>query len=307
VSRFRIAVARRAKYLGLRAAAGIVSLLPEWLAYCAAYPVGTFAWAVTPGTRAGVLDNLSHVLAPGTPLSSLDRLSRRVYQNVVRYYVDLLRSPRANVLELRSERLRAEGVEHLEQALAAGRGVIIATVHYGAPEVALQAARAWGLSFFVLTEPIQPPELSEFFLRLRSSHGHRFMPAGLAGSKEALRTLRRGGAVLLVVDRDIQKNGILVPLFGTPARMPTGAVELSRLTGAPIISTVSRRLAGGDVSLVIETALQQQRTGSRTADLESNVARLIARFEPHIRRDPAQWFVLERIWPAAAARSSEET
>jgi lauroyl/myristoyl acyltransferase len=296
VNRILAASATRSKYIGLRAAAAVVPRLPEGVAYGAAGPLGTLAWVLTPRRRAAVLDNLGHVLAPGTPPETLNRVTQSVYQNIVRYYVDLLRSPHADVLRLRRERLHAEGLDHLQTALTAGRGVIIATVHYGAPEVALQAARGWGLSFFVLTEPIQPPELSDLLLRVRSSHGHRFMPAGLPGVKEAVRTLRRGGAVLLVVDRDIQENGICVPFFGFPARMPSGAVELSRMTGAPIVSTVSRRLQGGGVHLVIEPALEQQRTASRSADLKTNVARLIARFEPHIRRDPAQWIVLERIW-----------
>jgi len=47
------------------------------------------------------------------------------------------------------------------------------------------------------------------------------MSVGVSAAKETIRTLRRGGSVILVADRDIQGTGIEVPFFGSPARMPT--------------------------------------------------------------------------------------
>jgi len=290
--------ASRLKYAGFRLAALAVAHLPAWLAYDAAVPIGALAASLTPTRRANVIDNLSHVLVE-SPQPMLLRLSTMVYQSVTRYYVDLFRMPSNRVDDLREKRVRAIGLEHLTRAVAEGHGVIVATMHFGAPEMALQAARAWGLRFVVLTEPLQPPELAELFTRLRSAHGHQLVPAGVGGLKVTLRTLRAGGAVLLVVDRDIQGNGVVVPFFGTHTRMPAGAVELARATGASIIVAVSRRLRDGRTEVVFEPPLALVNTGNRRRDLQANVARLAARFEPHIRRTPEQWLVLDRIWRPA--------
>lgn len=299
-------LANRLKYQGFRVAAFLATHLPEPLAYGAAGPVGTIAATLTPHRRAAVVDNLSHVLGTDATPKRLERLSRAVYRNIVRYYVDLLRSPAVDVARLQRERVRGHGLNHLTNAIADGRGVILATMHFGCPEVALQAARAWGLRFFVLTELVEPPELSRLFERARSSHGHEFMPVGLSAIKQAVRTLRRGGSVLLVVDRDIQRSGVLVPFFGQPARMPTGAVELARLTGAPILVAVSRRLPGGTAEVTVEPRIDLIETGSRETDLRSNLRLLVSRFEPYVHRDPDQWMVLERLWPPTTAAHSNE-
>jgi len=284
------------KYAGFRLAAFAVAHLPERLAYNVALPIGALAASLTPRRRAAVIDNLSHVLV-GSPRPLLARLSTKVYVSVARYYVDLFRAPSNRVDDLRERRIRDVGLEHLTRAVAEGRGVIVATMHFGAPEMALQAARAWGLRFVVLTEPLEPPELAELFTRLRASHGHQLVPAGIGGLKVTLRALRSGGAVLLAVDRDIQGNGVDVPFFGMQTRVPAGAVELARATGAPIIVAVSRRLSDGRAEVLFEPPLVLDDTGDRRGDLQTNVGRLAARFEPYIRRAPEQWLVLERIWP----------
>jgi len=289
-------LANRLKYVVFRLSAGATQHLPARLMYMLAALVGTASFYLSPTKRRAVVSNLRHVLGRDAAAHAIDRNSRAIYRSVASYYVDLLSVPRLNVAQLRSSRVREKGYEHLASALAEGHGVILATVHYGCPELALQAARAWGIEILVLTEPIAPPELSELFDRLRASHGHRFMPAGLAGGREAIRTLRRGGAVLLAVDRDIQGHGIRVPFFDAPAAVPVGAVELARRTGAPIIPAVSHRLADGTALVTLEAAVELVWSDDRRADTVASIRRVLERFEGHIRSDPGQWLVLEPLW-----------
>jgi KDO2-lipid IV(A) lauroyltransferase len=189
-----------------------------------------------------------------------------------------------------------DGHENLVAALARGRGVILATAHYGCPEIALQAALGWGIQLLVLTEPIEPRELSVLFDRARASHGHQFLTVGLNAGKESLRTLRHGGAVLVAVDRDIQGHGIVVEYFGSSARMPTGAVELARRSGASIVPALSHRTSERDAVIELGPPVELIESGDRKADLAENVRRVLERFEGPIRSDPGQWLVLEPLW-----------
>jgi lauroyl/myristoyl acyltransferase len=286
----------RLKYLAYLLAAGAVQRVPLPLAYRIAAFAGTVAFYITPARRRVVVSNLAHVL-PNADVHTLTRTAGSIYRSVALYYVDLLSIPRLNVGALRRTRVREHGYGHLADALAAGRGVIIATVHYGCPEVALQAARAWGIEILVLTEPIEPPDLSALFDRLRASHGHSFVTAGLAGGKQALRVLRRGGAVLLAVDRDIQGHGVEVPFFDALAVMPVGAIELARRTGAAIVPAISHRQADGSAIVTIQRPVELNETGDRHADTVVNVRRVLERFEDPVRADPGQWLVLEPLWP----------
>jgi lauroyl/myristoyl acyltransferase len=284
------------KFQSYRVALALVGCLSDKLADRFAVSLATAAFLLTPKRRAIVRANLRQVMGPQSSEPELNRLAARIYQTVARYYVDLLSTPRFDVQALRDNRVRQEGYEHLRDALNAGQGAIVATVHYGCPEMALQAARAWNLRFLVLIEAIEPPELAALFAKLRGSHQHRFEPAGLAGVKAAIRTLRGGGAVLLAVDRDIQGHGACVPFFGRPARIPLGAAELARLTGAPILPAISRRLPNGQAFVTIEAPLEMAKTADARADAEDTTARLIQRFEPYIRSDPGQWLVLQPLW-----------
>jgi KDO2-lipid IV(A) lauroyltransferase len=285
----------RLKYAVYKMAALAVQHLPGMVSYAVAGFAGRAAYFLTPSRRRAVAANLRHVLGPNAEQAEIQRTTLSIYQSVARYYVDLLSVPRLDVGRLRHSRIHVEGYEHLSRALEQGTGVILATVHYGCPELSLQAARAWGIEILVLTEPLDPPELSKLFDRLRASHGHRFLTASLTGAKEAIRTLRRGGAVLLAVDRDIQGHGIEVPFFGVPARMPLGAVELSRRAGSPIVPAISRRLKSGSAVITLGPPIQLQADKQRS-DTATNVARVLKEFEAPIRADPGQWLVLERLW-----------
>jgi lauroyl/myristoyl acyltransferase len=286
---------RTLKFAFLRAGATAVPRVPASVAYALAAYAGTLAYMVSSHSRRAVTDNLRHVLGPTATSTELARTTRRIFRSVARSYVDLLASRAADVDALRRGHVRVEGYANLTAALAAGHGVILASVHYGCPEIPLQAARAWGLHFLVLTEPLEPPRLSELFIRLRASHGHQNVPVGFAGLKQAIRTLRRGGIVLLLVDRDIQGTGLRVPFFGAEAALPPGAVELSRATGARIVPVLSRREDRGSV-VTIQPELPLVCTADGAADLRANLTALIQRFEPQIRADPGQWLVLQPLW-----------
>lgn len=279
-----------------RLGAAVIPSLPLSTSYALAAVAGALAARIAPQQRRAVISNLQHVIGTDAGPALVSKLATSVFQTVARYYVDLLDTPALDVQELRRHRVRTEGYDFLQQALAAQQGVILATIHYGCPEVALQAARAWGLRFFVLTEPLDPPQLSSLFTRLRASHGHQFMSVGMEGLKEAVRTLRKGGAVLLVVDRAIQGHGAVVPFFGLPAFMPTGAADLAARTHASLIPVVSRRMQDGTTIVTMQPPLILVKSSDRVADASQNTGALMQRFESVIRSDPGQWLVLESLW-----------
>jgi lauroyl/myristoyl acyltransferase len=70
-----------------------------------------------------------------------------------------------------------------------------------------------------------------------------------------------------------------------------------------VLPLLTRRIALDRFEAVIEPPLELVRTGDEAADRRRNTERLIQRFEPYLRRDPSQWFVLqEPIWSEDRAR-----
>lgn len=285
----------RWKVWGLKAAVRIAGLLPARLAYGVAGLAGGLAYRLRPGTRAGVQDNMRHVMGGEAGSEAIEAAAREAFRNVARYYVDLARLPRMKLQERIGKDVRLHGFDILEGAIAEGHGVIVATAHFGNPELGVQVGAVLGLDILILAEPLQPPAFAETMRDLRSVFKPRYEDVSFGAVANAIRHLRKGGVLAITCDRDIQANGTPLPFFGTPTRMPLGAVELAQRTGATIVPGYCVRSAAG-FDLYFEPPLELCRTADARTDAKVNARRLLERAEAWIASDPGQWMVLERIW-----------
>jgi len=285
------------KYLLFLFSVHVLGRLPTRVLYGLTDLGAELAYIVSSRVRQNVWDNMRHVMGPDTPKGELRRAARQVFRNSARYYADLIRRPHLNIQRFFERQLVYHGFdEHLVPALKEGRGVVMASGHFGNAELVVQGLLPLGVRALALTEPLNPPALSRLVDRLRSAAGHAFLPVSLTNVKAALRYLRAGGLVALMCDRDIEGRSIRVPFCDAPASMPVGAVELAMRTGAAIVPTFAHRRNGNRYEVFVEPPLELTRTGDHRADLEANVSRLLKRFEPHLRADPGQWTVLEPVW-----------
>ncbi|HKZ51190.1 MAG TPA: lysophospholipid acyltransferase family protein [Dehalococcoidia bacterium] len=284
------------KYIAFLAGVHIFSRLPIAIGYRLGEWVADIAFLLHRPLRRAVADNMRHVLGPEAARGLVRRMAREVFRNAARYYVDMVRLPRIKPQELLERRITIHGYEHLEGALAQGRGVIIASAHFGNPEMAVQVALAKGIPVTVLTEPLKPPIISRLLDGLRSCHGQDFLPVSRASIKKALGVIRGGGVIALACDRDVQGRSIPVPFFGAPALMPTGILELAMRTGAAVIPVFSCRRPKGRYEIFIEPPLALVNMGRSHEDLRAGVTALLSCLEGYVRREPGQWTVMEQVW-----------
>jgi lauroyl/myristoyl acyltransferase len=292
------------RYAAFHAALWLCGVLPRRLIYAVAAVIALAAWVVNAPARRICADNVRQALGPTATAARVRRCVLGCFRAATYYYADLGRTPRMDPSTFFERNLRLSGFEHVEQAVAQGRGVIIATIHYGNPEYVAQSVSARGYHFLALTEPLKPRALAKLFQELRDSQGQQFVEVGMAGMKATLRHLKQGGIVCIICDRDIQGTGEDVLFFGKRARIPSGAIDLARHTGAVILPAVTRRRGLDCFDLYVQPPFELQREGRWQEDRRRNTESLIQRFEPYLRRDPSQWTVLEeRIWDADAPPS----
>jgi KDO2-lipid IV(A) lauroyltransferase len=247
--------------------------------------------------RNATRSNARHVLGPGASDAEVDRVARQMARNTGRYYADVVGLRGMDIKTFYERELTLIGLEHVQEAQRQGRGVVMASAHYANPEFATHALAAVGMHVFALVEPLQPPEMNDLMYGLRRHHGHHFEPASFKGVKSAMDWLRKGGILCILVDRDIQKHGIEVEFCGAKARFPTGAVDLAIRTNSVLIPGWCRRLDGFKIEAALGPPLDLIRTGNNDEDLRINTERLLKLFEQHLKKDPGQWSVLDRIWP----------
>jgi KDO2-lipid IV(A) lauroyltransferase len=282
------------KVASLSWAVSLGSIVPRPVQYFLARLLGDFAYTVRKGSRADVEDNMRHVLGPNASKAQVRKYTREVFRNVARYFTDLVRLPSTSGEELLHKRIQLQGLEKLQKHLAEGRGVIVATAHYGNPEMAVQLCGMLNLDTLVLAEPL-PPALARLMERVRSAFGTRYVDVGYGAISQSLRHLRAGGVLAIAADRDIQGKGIPLPFFGAPARFPLGAAELAARTNAVLLPGYCKR-SGAGFQVVFEDAIEMVDTGAPKEDSLTNTRLLLQRFENWLRDDPGQWMVLDRIW-----------
>ncbi len=281
---------------GLRLGAPLAGRFPR-PAYALAWGAGWLAWALRPAARERVIGNL-------TPACGGDReraraLAPRVFQSAASYYVDLASLPHRDRAGYERKHLRVMGEERVP-VLLEPRATIIASAHAGSPELALIAVAQRGRSWVELVEPLASPALARQLAKLRTAGGGRVAEADAGGFRQALRELRAGGLVALVVDRDLAGNGVCAELLGRRVLLPRGPWELARRTGATVIPMFATRRANDDQTVWLEEPFTVPADGDREEAVRAAAQRWADCFGEHLRRDPAQWTVLEAFWEAHA-------
>lgn len=269
--------------------------LPPRIGYGLGRPVGALLLATSPQFRRILTCNFRHVLGPEASEEEVQSLVRRACANIIKGHYDLFRLSRLSTEEILGM-TRVEGQEHIEEALARGKGVILVGAHFGNVDILIQLPLALGVPLSTPVEHIQPERLFQYTLKLRTSHGLRMFPTG--GPMMGLyRALKRGEVIGLAADRAIDVSTRKVEFFDAPASLPEGPVRLALRTGAALIPGFCRRLPDNTFHTRIEPALELPNTGDQEADVIAGMKLMVEVLERVISQEPEQWLLAKPVWP----------
>ncbi len=237
--------------------------------------------------------------ASGGTLSGadLDRQVRRAFASYARYWAESFRLPGSTPAHLAAG-TTSEGLEHVELAAAAGKGVILALPHLGGWDFGGAWLASLGFRMVAVVETVEPPVLFEWFADLRRALGLEVLPLDRGTGTAALRRLREGAVVALVCDRDLEGTGVAVDFFGESTTLPGGPATLARRSGAALIPCAIYFGAGGTHHAIFRPPLDTTRHGGARDDVARVTRALTAELEAFIRRAPDQWHLLQPNWPS---------
>lgn len=281
-------------YYAYRLLGAIMPLVPPGLGYPLFSRLGDLSHDKSTASRENVYDNLRHVLGAEAPSARIETVAREIFRNQARNYYDLFRV--ASLSDGQIERLvTVHGLEHLDAALAAGKGLIAVTAHFGNLDVVAQAFALHNYPITVVAEHLKPERLYQYVVSLRANKGIKIIPID-SFLRPIFRALRNNEVVGLAADRNLTETGTLVDFFGAPALLPDGHVRLALRTGAKLGMFFSLRRPDNSYEAFVEPMLELENTGDAERDTRAGMARLVAVLEKYIGQHPEQWVMFQPVW-----------
>jgi len=265
----------------------LVCLLPHRAALAIGRLLGRMAYAIG-GSRVAIVRRNIELCFPDLSAKERDELAYEHFKALGMSVIEMGLGRWASTRHLKSI-TRLIGAEHLLDALATGRGVILLSAHFTTLEI----------SGRVLADAVPPFDAvfrknrSEFMTELQRSGREVSADTTIEKRdiKKMVRSLRNNRAVWYAPDQSYNRKGSeAIEFFGVPAMHTTATTTLARLGDALVVPFFPRRLEDSTYELVVLPAFDAFPGDDPVTDTK----RYIAILEDHIRTCPEQYFWIHR-------------
>lgn len=280
--------------------APLAARLPARLAYRIARWRGDWCFRYRTGKRSDIVRNLRRVLGDELGHQEAELLAREFFRMTSCEVIDVIRL-RGQARSLR-KLVEIRGREHLDAALAEGKGAILCTAHFGSFNSAFSLLHTSGypLTSIGRSPSNQTPDMSAAELRLwefvytRRLRRHRQRP-GIEPLPGRIHVLARATVALranevVTISSDApplnadEARAVELPFLGRRARLLPGVVGLAQLTGAPVLMMFIYRSAD-----YRHQVLEVSPPVSLEGETVTAFARCVAAMDAAVRRSPAAW------------------
>ncbi len=221
-------------------------------------------------------------------------IAKQCFENLGKTVLEFMQLPHMNSKQIQ-QYVRFQGIQHVEEALAQGKGAIILTGHFGNWELLAASISATIAPLTPIARKLRSSRLNALVSRYRAQAGYAVIDRD-TGVRHALRCLKRNELLGIVADVDTSVSGVFVDFFGRPAYTPYSPVAIALKTRAPVLPTFIVRQPDGSHRAIIEPPLMLQRTNVKEKDLVVNTQKFTKIIEFYVRRYPAQWIWMHRRW-----------
>ncbi len=280
-------------YYTVRVLLHIIRHVPEKWACGFLATLGAVVFRLARRERERVLRHLE-LAFPEKSAQELHALARQVFINLGRNGCAAVRIPNY-VRDGLDRYVRIEGREHLDRALARGKGVLALTGHIGSWELMAAWFAHNGYKLAVVGRKLYDPRFDAMLVALRQGAGMvNFNRDGAA--RKMLRWLRDGGMLGVLIDQDTGVESEFVTFFGRLAKTPSAPVVLAQRVGSAVVPMAIHR--GPDNRHVITVLPELELLpddGTRETRI-ANVQKCSEAIEKLIRMHPEQWVWMHERW-----------
>jgi Kdo2-lipid IVA lauroyltransferase/acyltransferase len=223
-------------------------------------------------------------------LAGRERITTGVFHSIARLIVSFARFPqitRENVHEW----IAYDGLDNFLEAQRRGKGVLIATAHFGNWELSAFAHAYLTAPMHVIVRPIDNAPIDALVEQRRGLSGNHVI-AKKDAVRGILRALHGGDAVGILIDQNTTpEQGVFIEFFGVKACAGSAFVKLAHHSGAAVVPGYAL-WSEKDQRYVLHFEPAVELSG----DVQEDTQRVHARLEAAIRKNPEQWLWIHRRW-----------
>ena len=282
---------------GYKLAALLSRKLPRKIGLSAASFLGYAVARIDKKRRGQVIRNAARLSDSEFSRNEVKDFLNKTFESYAHYWLNTFR-----LIDMTEEELERtfshDGWELIETAIKEDPGVILVLPHLGAWDWGgLWISKIKGVPVTAVVEPLEPPELFEWFKRSRNALGMEVIPVGPDAGSQVIKAISDKRVIVLVSDRDIGGSSVEVEFFGEKTLLPAGPATLALRTGATLLP-VAIYNKGDGCHGVVRPAISLERKGKFRSDVKRITQTIAEEMELLIRKAPEQWHLMQPNWPS---------
>ena len=294
--KIRTSVGRFAARIGLNICSLVVKVIPTGCLYVFARNIAGLAYAFAAKQRKIALNSLNIAFAKEKSPQEIEKIARDCFVYMAKSAVELMfffDKPHAL-----GDRVQIQGRQNLDQAIAAGRGVILVSAHFGNFPLLLGRLAVEGYKAGGIMRPMRDAKVEKIFFEKRKKFGVKTIYSQPRNEcvNNTIAALRNNELVFIPIDQNFGTGGVFVNFFGEKAATATGPVILAQRTKAALLPCFIIRLADDKHRIIFEPELELIEGKDPQDTISINIQRLTDIIESYIRKYPAEWGWIHRRW-----------
>lgn len=234
---------------------------------------------------------------PEKSRAECEELANRTIEHFCRSAADFLAGANRGLSEI-LETTELVGMEHLDRALAEGRGVLLITGHFGQWERLASYLSLSGYRLSVVARDADQEGVNGVINSFRTGPGTSVIPRGQA-TRPILERLKDNQIVGILPDQN--HDAVYVPFFGKKAGTVLGPGVIHERTKSPVIPATCVWVAPGRYRIEAFPPLEPVEL-EEGAKGEAMMWAINQWLEREIRKRPEQWLWFHDRWRLARKR-----
>jgi KDO2-lipid IV(A) lauroyltransferase len=294
--KIRTSISRFFGWLGLNTCSLIVKFIPARFIYGFAKNIGSLGYRIAKKQRTTTLESLTIAFGRDKSRQEIEQIARDCFTFLAKAGVELVFLMDRPALLMK--RVNLVGKHNLDNALAKGNGVILASAHFGNFPLLMSRLALSGYKIGGIMRAMRDTRVENIFLEKRNRFKIKTIysqPRSVCVNN-TLEALRNNEVVFIPIDQNFGTGGVFVDFFGRKAATATGPVVLAQRTKAALLPCFIVRQKDDTHKIIFEEPLNLEKGKDPQETVVINIQRLTNIIEHYIRIYPAEWGWVHRRW-----------